>query len=221
MCPVTAFHVNVRFGIGRPPLIGQLLKHNPWIAVAQLCAGVPACGSLGQNLDWRVEPDSDRALVEKLTGPWIDKRTAARRNNPDLAFDQSGDQSSFTVTEVAFAEALEYFGCGIARRVLDFGIAVDERQAQPAGEAPPDCRFSDPHQPDQHHGAAETLAQFHCLKGYTAAFALGKSRSMSRLVVLIIVLVVIIGGLYFLSTLPKQQPTQQIEVAVPQGGNAH
>jgi len=44
---------------------------------------------------------------------------------------------------------------------------------------------------------------------------------MSRLVVLIIVLVVIIGGIFFLSTLPKERPTQQIEVAVPQGGNAH
>jgi hypothetical protein len=44
---------------------------------------------------------------------------------------------------------------------------------------------------------------------------------MSRLFVLIIVLVVVIGGLYFLSTLPRQQPTHQIEVAVPQGGNAH
>ena len=44
---------------------------------------------------------------------------------------------------------------------------------------------------------------------------------MSRLFVLIIVFVVVIGGLYFLSTLPKQQPTHQIEVAVPQGGNAH
>lgn len=44
---------------------------------------------------------------------------------------------------------------------------------------------------------------------------------MSRLVVLIIVLVVIIGALFFLSTLPKQQPTHTIEVAVPQGGNAH
>lgn len=43
---------------------------------------------------------------------------------------------------------------------------------------------------------------------------------MSRLVVLIIVLVVIVGGLFFLSTLPTEQPTQQIEVAVPQG-NAH
>ena len=48
---------------------------------------------------------------------------------------------------------------------------------------------------------------------------------MSRMVLLVIVLVVIIGGLYFLSTLPTEQPTSQIEVAVPQGaaagGNAH
>lgn len=48
---------------------------------------------------------------------------------------------------------------------------------------------------------------------------------MSRLIVLIVVVAVILGALYFLSTLPKQQPTHTIEVAVPQGagagGNAH
>jgi len=48
---------------------------------------------------------------------------------------------------------------------------------------------------------------------------------MPRLIVFIIVLIVVIGGLYFLSTVPKQQPTHTIEVAVPQGapagGNAH
>jgi uncharacterized membrane protein len=45
---------------------------------------------------------------------------------------------------------------------------------------------------------------------------------MSRLLVLIIVLIVIIGALVFLSTVPKQQPTHSIEVAVPApGGNAH
>jgi uncharacterized membrane protein len=62
-------------------------------------------------------------------------------------------------------------------------------------------------------------------KGYTAAPPLGKSARMSRLVVLIIVLVIIIGGLVYLSTVPKQQPTHTIEIAVPQGtpaaGNAH
>jgi uncharacterized membrane protein len=48
---------------------------------------------------------------------------------------------------------------------------------------------------------------------------------MSRLIILIIVVAVVIGALFFLSTLPKQQPTHTIEVAVPQGaaagGNAH
>jgi preprotein translocase subunit YajC len=48
---------------------------------------------------------------------------------------------------------------------------------------------------------------------------------MPRSIVFIVIAVVIIGGLYFLSTLPKQQPTHTIEVAVPQGapagGNAH
>jgi uncharacterized membrane protein len=43
---------------------------------------------------------------------------------------------------------------------------------------------------------------------------------MSRLLVLIIVVVIVLGGLFFLSTLPKQQPTHTIEVAVPQGAAA-
>lgn len=43
---------------------------------------------------------------------------------------------------------------------------------------------------------------------------------MSRPVMLIVLLAVIIGALYFLSTVPKEQPTRTIEVAVPQGGNA-
>jgi uncharacterized membrane protein len=48
---------------------------------------------------------------------------------------------------------------------------------------------------------------------------------MSRLLVLIVILVIIVGGLVYLSTVPKAQPTHTIEVAVPQGaasgGNAH
>jgi hypothetical protein len=43
---------------------------------------------------------------------------------------------------------------------------------------------------------------------------------MSRLIVLIIIAVLIVGGLYFLSTVPKEQPTRTVEVDVPQPGNA-
>jgi hypothetical protein len=49
--------------------------------------------------------------------------------------------------------------------------------------------------------------------------------AMPRIVVLIIVLVLIVGALFFLSTVPKERPTKTIEVEVPQpgpsGGNAH
>jgi uncharacterized membrane protein len=44
---------------------------------------------------------------------------------------------------------------------------------------------------------------------------------MPRIAVLIVILVLVIGGLVFLSTVPKERPTRIIEVAVPQGGNAH
>ena len=48
---------------------------------------------------------------------------------------------------------------------------------------------------------------------------------MSRLIVLIIVVLLILGALVFLSTIPKERPMRTIEVDVPQGastgGNAH
>ena len=43
---------------------------------------------------------------------------------------------------------------------------------------------------------------------------------MPRIAVLIIIVVIVIGAFFFLSTVPKQQPTKTIEVEVPQG-NAH
>ena len=43
---------------------------------------------------------------------------------------------------------------------------------------------------------------------------------MPRLIVLIVVVVLAVGALFFLSTLPKEQPTHPIEVAVPQGAAA-
>jgi hypothetical protein len=47
---------------------------------------------------------------------------------------------------------------------------------------------------------------------------------MSRLVVLIVLAVLIIGGLFYLSTVPQERPTKTIEVDLPHGattdGNA-
>lgn len=43
---------------------------------------------------------------------------------------------------------------------------------------------------------------------------------MPRLVVLILVVALLAGGLYFLSSQARERPTRTIEVDVPQGGNA-
>ena len=43
---------------------------------------------------------------------------------------------------------------------------------------------------------------------------------MPRMIVFIVVIVLIVGALVFLSTLPKEQPTHPIEVAVPEGAAA-
>jgi hypothetical protein len=43
---------------------------------------------------------------------------------------------------------------------------------------------------------------------------------MPRIVIPIIIVLVVLGALFFMSTLPKEQPTHTIEVDVPQG-NAH
>jgi hypothetical protein len=44
---------------------------------------------------------------------------------------------------------------------------------------------------------------------------------MPRIAVLIVVVLLIAGALFFLSTLPSEQPTRTIEVDVPAPGNAH
>ena len=43
---------------------------------------------------------------------------------------------------------------------------------------------------------------------------------MPRLIVVILVVVLLFGGLYFLSTLASESATKTIEVDLPQGGNA-
>jgi hypothetical protein len=43
---------------------------------------------------------------------------------------------------------------------------------------------------------------------------------MPRTIVFIVVVVLVVAALFFLSTLPKEQPTHPIEVAVPQGAAA-
>ena len=221
MLAIAAFHVDMRFLVGRAALFRQALEGRFGILRAEQRTRVAPRGALGEDVDRRVEPDRDCALVEQFAGARIDEGAAAGRDDSHLALDQACHQSPLPVAKILLAEAFIDFGGGESRRVLDRGIAVDERQPEPLGEPPADRRFSHSHQPHQHDRPVEAFSQIRHQKGYTAPFRLGKSAGMPRIAVLIIVLVIILGGLWFLSTVPKEQPTQTIEVAVPQGGNAH
>ncbi len=64
--------------------------------------------------------------------------------------------------------------------------------------------------------------------GYTAPFALGKSPrtaswiriAMSRLILIIVLIALLGGGAWYLSTLPKEVPTKTIETDAAAPGNA-
>ena len=129
-------------------------------------------------------------LVEQLAGARVDEGAAAGRDHPHLALDQAGDQPPLAVAEIVLAIALEHLGGGQAGRVLDRGVAVDERQAEPPRQAPPDRRLSHSHQSDQHDRPVETLRQIHMLKGLYSGFPLGKSAAMSRDIMVLIILLV-------------------------------
>lgn len=217
-----AFYVDMCLFVGGAPLVKETLESRFGIAVSELGPGVPARGPLGQNIDWGVEPDRDRPVIEKLSGTRIDISAASGRDHSHSALvDQPGDETPLAISKIVFAIAFEHFGGREACRVLDCGVTVDELQAKALCKTPADGRFSYSHQPHQHDRPIEALAEFYHPGGYTAARPLGKSARMSRIAVLIILLVAIVGALVYLSRVPKAQPTHTIEVSVPQGGNAH
>jgi len=226
---IAASDVDMRFGVRRAPFLRESFEHRLGIIVAQLRAGITAGGPFGEDFDWRVKPHGDRALVEQLAGRRIDIGTAAGRDHSDVAFDQPGDEPALAIAKVALPEALEHFGGWEAGGAFDLCIAVDKGQAKPSSEAAPHRRLSNPHQPDQHHRPVKTPAQICHRKAKSIAQGAiqrlprsAKAALMSRLIILIILAVLIIGGLFFLARSPKQQPTHTIEVAVPApGGNAH
>ncbi len=86
----------------------------------------------------------------------ISARVSAATNAPPpvaMTFggplDQPGDDAALAVAEMGLAEALEDLGDRQAAGALDLGVGIDERQAEPRRQPPPDGRLARPHQPDE------------------------------------------------------------------------
>ena len=220
--------VDVRLGIGRSFLAGEPLEGSLGVAVSKQGTRVAPGGSAAEHLHRRIEPDGDRPLLEQFTGLGVDEHAAASGDDAHLPVDQPGDQAPLALPIFVFPESLEDLGGRISGRILDLGIAVDKGQAEPLGQAPADRGFARAHEADKDERAVETFGEFVHGRGYTAAPKLGqkpltsksKRNIMRPLPFLIIVVLLVAGLLYFLSTRPQEVPTRTIEAEVSQNGDA-
>ena len=195
---VAAFHVDVRFLVGRPALLGQALERRLGIAVAELRARVAARRSLGEDVDRRVEPDGDRALVEQLARARVDEGAAAGGDDPHLALDQARDQPPLAVAEILLAKAFEHFGGGKAgRRPRSPQSLSTNGSPSRLARRRPTVDFPTPISPTSTTGRSRRFAKSVTVKGYTAALRARQKRGhVHDCVVLIVLVLVIIGGLY-------------------------
>ena len=222
MGPNTASNMNLRFGIHGPALVSEPGKRIRAVSSTKQWAIIPALGSFGQDFHRCIKPDRDRALVEKLPRPGIDKSAAASGNDPYRAVDQPCHEPALSIAEIAFSESLEQFSRANARGFLNFGVAVDERKTQPAGQAAAHGGLACAHQPDKHdrpikrngqllHGTGLYIAA----QGRAKAFRQTESPfgvTMPRgLIFLVVLLLILIGGIYFLSQSASEVPVQTIE----------
>ena len=214
----------MRFFVGRPALLRQPFERALGSSLRSCGAGVAARGALGEDVDRRVEPDGDRAVIEQLARSRVDIGAAAGRDDPDMALDQPRHQPPLAIAEIAFAKALE--NLGRAEPVASSIAESLSTKASPSRRASrrPTVDFPTPICPTSTTGRSRCLVKSVTLRGYTAASPLGKSAATMpkrssccpdhRLVLLI-------GGLYLPFDAAQERPTHTIEVQCRAGGNAH
>jgi hypothetical protein len=214
--------VNLGLGVQGAPLASEAGERFRAISATKQWAIIPALGSFGQDIHRCIEPDRDRALVEQLPRPGIDKRATARSNDPYRAVDQPSDEPPLSIAEIALSESLEQFSRANARGFLNFGVAVDERQTQPPGQAAAHGGLACAHKTYEHDRPIKRYGQlFHgpglyiAAQGRAKAFRQTKSPSgvtMPRgLIFLVVLLLIVIAGIYFLSQSASEVPVQTIE----------
>ena len=231
MCPVAATDVNLGLGIHGLALFGEPGEGRGPVALPKKRAGVPASRPFGQHIHRSVEPDGDGALVQQLARPGIDKGAAACRDHSDGAIDQTRNEAPLPVTEIMFAILFEQFGRGRPGSLFDFDIAVDEGKSQPLGQATADGRLAGPHEANEHDRPVKHVGQllhFVAVSLWAGLYIVAQGRAkaflqpprvfgvaMPRgLIFLVVILLLLVGGIYFLSRSAEEVPTQTIEADV-------
>lgn len=220
-----AANVNFRLGIHGPAFLGETRESFRTITMTKERAVVSAARPFGQDVNGRVEPDRYCTLVEQLARTGIDESAASGRDDPHGTVDESRYQPALAVAEIAFAELLEKLRSTNSRGLLDLVIAVNEWQAEPLGQPSANRGLACAHESDKHDRSIKRGGQlFHEAglyieaQGRAKAFRPTESPSgvtMPRgLIFLVLIVLLLIGGIYFLSRSASEVPVQPIEADV-------
>ena len=106
-----------------------------------------------QHVELGAQPHRHRLGAHQRPRFGVEIGAAAGRQDVRRPVQQALDDAALAGAELGLAEAVEELRDGAARGTLDFVVGVDERQAEPEGQALDDRALADPHQPDEGDGA--------------------------------------------------------------------
>ena len=212
---------DVSFGVRIAPFICQSLKRRFRVVRAKQRPRVAPGGAFAEDIDRRVEPDGDRAAIQQFASSGIDERATAGRDHADGTIDQPRDQTTLAIPKIAFPKSLEYFSCGEASCILDCRIAVYEGQPKAFRQAAANGGLAGAHQANEDDRSIKALGQLFHDAGLYIGFD-GRAKglrplnrtgiSMPRFALVLLFLLLLLGGLlYFLSSSVDEVPQTVIE----------
>jgi hypothetical protein len=136
------------------------------------------------------------------------------------------------------AKSFEQVGGGDARGLLNFHVAIDERQAEPPRQAPTDGRFTRAHQADEDDWSIKEIRQllhfdifslwpglYIVAKGRAKAFLphpMQSGATMPRgLIFLVVLILALAGGIFLLSRSADEVPVKTMESDVTSNAAAN
>ena len=148
-----------------------------------------------------------------------------------MSFDQPCHQTPLPIAEIFLAIAFKDFGGGETGGILDRRIAVDEGEVEAPREASADRRLADAHQADKDNRFIKAFDEIlHSLGLYMGMHGRAKGRDLDPLthwkpmprgvIFLIILVLLLIGGAYFLSSSAQEVPLTKIEADVSRAPTA-
>jgi len=169
-----AFHMDVGLGVKRPAFFREPFERLPAVHIVQQGPVFEPSGPVGQEIDRCIQPDGDRAAVEKLSRTRVDEGLAAGRDDPDVAVHKPCNDAPFAVAEVRLPESFVNLGGRVAWGALgDGGIGIHEGNPEPLREAAADRRLAGPHQANKDNRSIKALGQVSHGQGYTGGCRAG------------------------------------------------